>query len=120
MKLEKCSWCDSKENLSRHHIIPRRIKKTLVKNMIVLCRDCHNIADRKTVVEKVSDDLYKITTPFGEFEYTTQKLKEEREQLQTRKRFKTYVAKKKKKNNATEECFIELLKAGKFSKIFKD
>lgn len=44
-----CKGCSTTENLTLHHIIPKRAggKKT-----IVLCRYCHNIADR------LADSLY--------------------------------------------------------------
>lgn len=40
---KKCVTCGSLENLSRHHIIPKALKRHT--KLITLCRTCHNVAD---------------------------------------------------------------------------
>ena len=40
----KCKGCGTKEDLTKHHIIPKRTGKK--SGTITLCRGCHNIADR--------------------------------------------------------------------------
>ena len=42
-KLDKCNGCGSMDNLSRHHVKPKREFGS--GKVIVLCRYCHNVAD---------------------------------------------------------------------------
>jgi len=73
--LEKCSICNSKENLETHHIIfqkdfidgKNKKKFHLVKNnksnLVVLCQKCHDEVDRKNIKIKGWKDsklLYKM------------------------------------------------------------
>ena len=73
--LEKCSICNSKENLETHHIVfqkdfidgKNKKKFHLVKNnksnLVVLCQKCHDEVDRKNIKIKGWKDsklLYKI------------------------------------------------------------
>ena len=43
LKNKHCFGCKSENNLSRHHILPQRIKKN--KKTVILCKSCHKIAD---------------------------------------------------------------------------
>lgn len=39
----KCLFCPTTTNLTKHHVIPKRMRKRT--KLVVLCRPCHNIAD---------------------------------------------------------------------------
>ena len=50
-KLKKCETCGSMEDLTLHHIIPKRVLKKMKPEerdgkKILLCRKCHNLADK--------------------------------------------------------------------------
>lgn len=45
LKGKRCFGCETSYNLSRHHIIPKRLKKQ-INDVVILCKGCHRIADR--------------------------------------------------------------------------
>lgn len=42
MKIGECPKCKEIKPLTRHHIKPRRFFSSNNKNILLICRDCHN------------------------------------------------------------------------------
>lgn len=69
LKFNKCVCCGTKENLTRHHIIPRCYKKHIPLNLkirdshdvVVLCINCHINYERKAdLLKQELADKYKV------------------------------------------------------------
>lgn len=48
MKVPYCAKCYTNNNLSRHHIFPKRFKwkNSQKKKIVILCRPCHDVLER--------------------------------------------------------------------------
>lgn len=62
----KCLKCESTKDLTKHHILPSRHFK-IKKCIVILCRRCHNRADRLTIDKEFY--VYGRLTKMEEAEY---------------------------------------------------
>lgn len=115
---KKCDKCGAEKKLTRHHIIPKRVKKSLRNNVSILCRTCHDLIDKQTFVTKIGDNLYEIISPYGKFTfevgYEIVRKKKLRKDRPTKIKIK--IPKKKKINKAEAE-FNRLYSLGVFKNV---
>ena len=68
LPMHECSFCSSKVNLNRHHIIPQLAAPQLTNertNLIVLCRPCHQVVGHKNSWKKFNPYVKEICDQYG-------------------------------------------------------
>ena len=68
MAMKECSFCSSKVNLNRHHVIPQLAapdKRDDPANLIVLCRSCHQVVGHKNNWKKFNPYVADICEKYG-------------------------------------------------------
>lgn len=68
LPMEKCAFCDSKVNLNRHHVVSQLAcpeRKNDPKNLIVLCRSCHQVVGHKNNWKKFNQHVAEICEKYG-------------------------------------------------------
>lgn len=68
LPMHECSFCSSRVNLNRHHIIPQLAAPQLTNertNLIVLCRPCHQVVGHKNHWKKFNPHVKDICDLYG-------------------------------------------------------
>lgn len=68
LPMHDCSFCGSKVNLNRHHIIPQLAAPQLINertNLIVLCRSCHQVVGHKNNWKRFNPYVKEICDRYG-------------------------------------------------------
>jgi hypothetical protein len=66
--MHECSFCTSKVNLNRHHVISQLAAPELANeptNIIVLCRSCHLVLGHKNNWKKFNPSVREICDRYG-------------------------------------------------------
>ena len=66
--MHECSFCTSKVNLNRHHVISQLAAPELANeptNIIVLCRSCHLVLGHKNNWKKFNPSVREICDKYG-------------------------------------------------------
>lgn len=66
--MRECSFCTSKVNLNRHHVISQLAAPELANeptNIIVLCRSCHLVLGHKNNWKKFNPSVREICDRYG-------------------------------------------------------
>ena len=68
LPMKTCAFCGSGVNLNRHHAVPQLAapeRKNDPKNLIVLCRSCHQVVGHKNNWKKFNPYVVEICDKYG-------------------------------------------------------
>lgn len=68
LPMHECKFCGSKVNLNRHHVLSQLAcpeRKNDPKNLIVLCRSCHQVVGHKNNWKKFNPYVAEICEKYG-------------------------------------------------------
>ena len=68
LPMKECAFCKSKVNLNRHHVLSQLAcpeRKNDPKNLIVLCRSCHQVVGHKNNWKKFNPYVAEICEKYG-------------------------------------------------------
>lgn len=68
LPMKECAFCNSLVNLNRHHVLSQLAcpeRKNDPKNLIVLCRSCHQVVGHKNNWKKFNPYVAEICEKYG-------------------------------------------------------
>lgn len=79
--IEPCNWCGRRESCDTHHLVRRSDRPDLItepKNLVRLCRECHDWATKDKSFEIILQQYFfaRIREPKLSVEYIAEQLKE--------------------------------------------